>query len=183
MQLALLRAPFFRESFGVALEGLATLHHLDAGGDVGRRLHIHSEAETVEQLGAQLALFRIAAADQHEAGGMAHAQALALDDILAGGRHIQQQVHEMVLQQIGLVDIEEAPVGAGQQARLEGLFAHGQGAFEIQRAHHPVLGRAERQIDHGDGGGSGLQFALGVEALAGLAQALGLAGIAVVDAA
>jgi hypothetical protein len=50
-------------------------------------------------------------------------QALALDDVLAGGRHVDQQVDQVVFQQVDLVDVQEAAVGARQQARLEGLHA------------------------------------------------------------
>ena len=42
------------------------------------------ETEAIEQLRPQLALLRVAGADQHEPGGMANGEALALDDILAG---------------------------------------------------------------------------------------------------
>ena len=38
-------------------------------------------------------------------------------------------------------------MGAGQEARLEGLHAVRQRALEVERADDPVLGRAERQVD------------------------------------
>ena len=91
-------------------------------GNVGRRLDLDGEAETVEQLRAQFAFFRIAAADQHEAGRMAHAEALALDDVDAGGRDVEQKIDEMVLEQIDFVDVEKAAIGLGEQAGLERSF-------------------------------------------------------------
>ncbi len=78
---------------------------------------------------------------------MADGEAFALDHVLAGRSHIEQQVHEMVVEQVHFVDIEKAAIGAGEQARLEALLALGEGAFEIQRADHTVFGRAERQVD------------------------------------
>ena len=90
----------------------------------------------------------IAAADQDEACGMADAQALALDHVLARRRDVQQQVDQMVLQQVDLVDVEEAPVGAGQQPGLERLLTLGQRPLEVERADDAVLGGAQRQIDH-----------------------------------
>ena len=136
------------KAVGIAVEGVAALDHLDARGDVGRRGDVDREAEAVEQLRPQLALFRIAAADQHEARGVADAQALALDDVDARRRNVEQQVDQMVLQQVDLVDVEKAAMGAGQQAGLEGLLAGDQRLFQIERAGDAILGRAERQVDH-----------------------------------
>ncbi len=119
--------------------------------DVGRRLHFDRQAEPVEQLRAQFALLRVAAADQHEARRMAHAQALALDDVLAGRRNVEQHVDQMVLEQVHLVDVQKAAMRAREQARLERLHAVRERAFEIERADDAVLGRAERQVDHGHG--------------------------------
>ena len=39
-------------------------------------------------------------------------------------------------------------MGARQQPGLERLLAARQGAFEVERADHAILGDAERQIDH-----------------------------------
>ena len=132
----------------IVLEGIAPPHHLDAGLDVLRRLDLDREAEAVEQLRAQLALLRVAGADQDEARRVADRQALALDHVLAGGGDVEQEVDQVVLQEVDLVDIEEAAVGAGQQAGLERLLALGQRPLQVERADHAVLGGAERQVDH-----------------------------------
>ena len=79
---------------------------------------------------------------------MAHAQPLALDHVLAGGGDVEQQIDQMILQQIHLVDVQKAAIGAGQQAGLERLDASRQRPLEIERADHAVLGGAERQVDH-----------------------------------
>ena len=81
---------------------------------------------------------------------MTDRQPLALDDIDAARRHIEQHIDEMVLEQVHLVDIEEAAVRGGQQPRREGLDAIHQGALEVDGADDAVLGGAERQVDHGD---------------------------------
>ena len=121
--------------------------HVDARWDIGRRTHLDREAEAVEELRAKLALLRVAAADQHEARRMAYREALALDDVLAGGRDVDQQVHEVILEQVDLVDVEKAAVRAGEEAWLEGAHALGQRALEIERPDDAILGRAERQVD------------------------------------
>ncbi len=78
---------------------------------------------------------------------MAHGQSLALDQIDPGGRDVEQQVNEMILEQIGLVDVEEAAVGRGEQAGLEMFFAGIQRAFQIERSNHTVLCGAKRKVD------------------------------------
>ena len=98
---------------------------------------------------AKLALLRIAAADQDEARRVSHAQSLALHHVFSRGRHVQEQVHEMVLEQVHLVDIEKPTVRARQQPGFEPFLPSGQGAFEIEGADHPILGGAQRQVDHG----------------------------------
>ena len=48
----------------------------------------------------------------------------------AGGR-IEEDVHEMIGQQVHLVDIEDAAVGRRQQARLKRTLSM-QGLFQVQ---------------------------------------------------
>jgi hypothetical protein len=137
------------KAIGVAVIGIAAADHLDPLVSMSLGLaHLDRQAEPVQKLRAQFALFGVAGAHQHEARGMADRQPLALDDVLARLRHVEQQIDEVILQQVDLVDIEIAAIGPRQQARLERLFALGQGAFDIQRADDAVLGRAERQVDH-----------------------------------
>ena len=142
------RCHFSTKACGIALERVAPAHHLDPRGQVFRRAHFDRQAEAVEQLRPQLALFRVAAADQHEARRVAHAQAFALDHVLARGGDVEQQVDQVVFEQVDLVDVEKAAMGARQQAGLEGLVALRQRALEIERADDAVFGGAERQVDH-----------------------------------
>ena len=140
--------PALDEGGAVLLVRVAAAHHLHAVGQVVGRFDLHRQAEAVEQLRAQFAFFGVAAAHQHEARGVAHRQALALDHVLARGRHVDQQVDQVVLEQVHLVDIEQAAVGLGQQARLKRLFAPRQRAFDVQGPHDTVFGRAQGQVDH-----------------------------------
>jgi hypothetical protein len=148
-----------------------------------RGAHLHRQAKAVQQLRAQLAFFGVAAAHQHKAGGVAHAQAFALDQVFARGGHVDQQVHQVVVEQVDLVDVQKAPVRLGQQAGGERLHALRQGFFQIQRADHAVFGRAQRQVDHGHGLAFGWGFGFGVACLANRAGACGLGRVAAVGAA
>ena len=50
---------------------------------------------------------------------MAQGQPLALDPVDAAGRCVEQDVHEVVGQQVDLVDVQDAPVGVRQESRLD----------------------------------------------------------------
>ena len=150
-QLAVLPLPLGDEAFGILLIGVAPLHNLDALGNGRWRRDRDGKAEAIEKLRAQFALFGIAAADQANARGMAYRQPVALDQVLAARRHIEQQVDQMILEEVHLVDIEETAIGAGEQAWLERLHALAQSAFEIERADQSILADTERQIDHRHG--------------------------------
>ena len=56
----------------------------------------------------------------------------------------------MVLQQVDLVDVEEAAIGARQQAGLEGLDAGRQRPLQIERTNDPILCGTQRQVDDRD---------------------------------
>ena len=135
---------------GIALETVARLDDGDAGLNVLRRRHGHRQAEAVEKLGPQLPFLRIAAADHHEAGGMAHREAFPFDDILAGGRDVEEEIDEMVLQKVDLVHIEKAAIGLGEKPRLEAPLAGQERVFQIEPADDAILARPERQIDDRD---------------------------------
>ena len=80
-------------------------------------MHVDGEPEPVEQLRPQLALFGVHGADQHEAGLVAVRDAVALDVRAAHRGGVEQHVDQVVVQQVDLVDVEHAAVGAGQQSR------------------------------------------------------------------
>ena len=53
---------------------------------------------------------------------VADRKAFALDDILARGRHIQQQIDEVIFEQVDFVDVKEPAMRLGEQARFKRLF-------------------------------------------------------------
>ncbi len=82
---------------------------------------------------------------------MTDRDAFPFDQVLARSRNIQQQIHQVVLEQVHLVDVEEAAMRPRQQAGLEGLHAFGQGALDVEGAGDAVLGGAKRQVHHRHG--------------------------------
>src|SRR5690606_13415995 len=138
------------EARGVAVEVEAAPHHLDAQGGIAWGGHLDGEAEAVEQLGAKLTLLRVHRADQHEPGAVADRDAVPLDRHLAGGGGVEQQVDEVVVEQVDLVDVQDAAVGASQEPGLELDGAGSERLLEVERAEHPVLRGPDRQLHQTD---------------------------------
>lgn len=92
---------------------------------------IYAKGETVQQLWTQLPLFRVHRADQNEASWVAERNALALDYVDSHGGGIQKQIHDMIVEQVDLVDIEQTAIGRGQDAGLEATLALFYRLFDI----------------------------------------------------
>ncbi len=121
--------------------------HLGAHVDLPGGADVDGQAEPVEQLRAQLALFGVHRADQHETGLVGMRYAVALDVHAAHRGGVEQNVHQVVVQQVHLVDVEHAAVGAGQQTGREGVLTDREHLLQVQRPDHPVLGGADGQFD------------------------------------
>ena len=130
-----------------AADDLGALVRVPAGRD------LHGEPEPVEQLRPQLALFRVHRADEQEAGRVPDRHPLPLDVADPERGRVQQQVDQMVVQQVHLVDVQQAAVRRGEHARLVRGDPLGQRALDVQRADQAILGRADGQL--GERGGPG----------------------------
>jgi hypothetical protein len=144
---ALLAGEGGRKGVGVALEGEPPQHDLGARRGCDHAVRLHRQAKAIEQLRAQLAFLGIHGADQHEARRVHVGNTVPLDHVLAGGRGVEQQVHERVGQQVHLVHVEDAVVGPSEQARRELHLPLPQRFAQIERAGDALLRRAERQLD------------------------------------
>ena len=155
------------ESVGIVFVGDAALDDLDAQSGVARCGDFDGEAETVEQLRSEFALFGVHRAHEDEACGVNNRHAVAFDSRTAHRGRVEQQVDQVVVQQVDLVDIQDAAVGAGEQAGLIFGDAFGEGPFEVKRAEDAVFGGAHGEFDEPDGpgfdGGIGFERAVGGE--------------------
>ncbi len=109
-------------------------------------LDLDAQREPVQKLGAQLALFGVHGSHQDKARGVAERDTLPLHYVAAHGRRVQEQVDYVVIQQVHLVYVEQTPVRRRQHPWLELLSARLDGHLDIQRADHPVLCGAYRQV-------------------------------------
>ena len=136
------------EAIGIGIEGGALIHHLHPQLRFAHGAHLHAHAEAIQQLGPQLAFFRVARTDQHEAGRVAHADAFPFDRVPAGGRRIQQYVDQVVVEQVDFIDIQKTAIRLGQQAGLEGPHAFAKGLFDVDGAAKPVFSGPQGQVHH-----------------------------------
>jgi len=121
------------------------------------------ESEPVEELRPKIPLFGVHGADEHEPGGMDIGNAFSFNHIDSGGCGVQQHVHQMIVQQVDLVHVENAPVGGCQKPGFEFAGSGFQSVFHMQGAHQPVFGCAQRKFHHGHGAKSGFKFFSGLE--------------------
>ena len=135
-----------RERLGIGVEGDPPADDLGPGRRVARRGRLDGQAEPVKQLRPQLAFLGVHGADQQEPGRVLYRYAVALHVAGPEGGRVEQQVDEVVVQQVDLVDVQDAPVRRGQQSRLEGGDTLGERAPDVQRAGEPVFGGADRQL-------------------------------------
>ena len=145
-QRGLLGPPAGSEALRVGLVGHAAADDLGAfGGLLGGR-HVHAQAETVEELRTQASLLGVHAAHQGQAGRGLGTQGIALHPHHAQRGGVEQHIHQMVGEQVHLVDVQQPAVRLGQQTGPQPHLAP-QRRVEVQRAHHAVLGRAQGQVD------------------------------------
>ena len=138
----LLLAPYGGVSGLVGLVGDTAAHNFGAQRFIARRADFDHQAEPIQQLRAQIALFQVHRAYQRKSRRMRHRQAFALHRVDAHRRRIQQHIDQMIRQQVDFVYIKYAPMRGGQQARLKYALRAFQRPLQIQRADDAVFGSA-----------------------------------------
>ncbi len=157
------------EAVGVQVVRQASADHFGAGRGIARGGDLDGQPEAVEELGAELALLRVHRADQDDPGGVGDGDAVAFDGVAAHRRRVQEQIDEVVVQQVDLVDVQQAAVGVGEQTRLVADPTGAEGLLEVEGTDHPVLGGADRQLDQAGRAGRGRRR--------GVVRAVGAAGV------
>src|ERR1044071_1778424 len=98
----------------IAFKLLTEFDNLHAQIEISHGADLSMQTEAVEQLRAQFPFFRIAGADQDKASRVADTDPFALDDIAPACRRVEEQINEMIFQQVDLIDIKKASIGACQ---------------------------------------------------------------------
>ncbi len=141
------RPPGAGEPRWIRVVGQPAPYGLGPGLGVGRRPDLDRKAEAIEELRAQLALLGVHRAHEHEAGRMSLRHALALHSVDPAGRDVQQHVHQVIGQEVDLVDVQDASVGLGQEAGMEPPPALGERRLEVEGPGDPILGRPHGKLD------------------------------------
>ena len=84
---------------------------------------------------------------------MGDGYAVALDGDGPHCGRVEQQVDQVVVQEVDLVDVQDAAMRLGQQTRLEVHGAVAQRLLEIDRTRHTILRRADGKLDQSYGPG------------------------------
>mmetsp|Transcript_19949 Transcript_19949/g.43508 ORF Transcript_19949/g.43508 Transcript_19949/m.43508 type:complete len:359 (+) Transcript_19949:143-1219(+) len=148
LQLAVLGRVLFSEDLGGVRKILAALHDLDSQLRLPLRPDHGVHAEAVQELRSQLSFLGIPTADEDELSRMAHTDTLPLHVVPSACGAVEQDVHQVVVEEIHLVDVKDAAVCLGEQTRFECLLTLCEGLFNIDRAAHPVLRGTQWQVNH-----------------------------------
>ena len=170
--------PIVHEVEGSGLEGHATAHHLTTLGRLENTVDLNGQAKAIQQLRTEVAFLGVHGADQHELGVVADGDALAFHVVAAHGGGVQQHVHQVVVEQVDLVDVQDAAVSRGDEAGLEVLLAGLDGLLDVQGTHQAVFGCSHGKVDDADLASGRIAGPSGL--LAPLAHVLGRAGWAAV---
>jgi hypothetical protein len=78
--------------------------------DIRDALDLDLQRDPVKQLWAEFAFLRIHAADDDELRRVADADAFTLDRVDSHGSRIKQRIHHIVIEQVDLINIQDATV-------------------------------------------------------------------------
>ena len=120
-------------TLGVALDDAHAFLHGAQAGDVD------AQPEAIQQLRPQLALVRIHGAGEDEGRRVRERDAFALDGVAPHRSGIEEHVDYVVVEQVHLVDVEDAVVGIRKHTRLEHLPPFLDRRLRVQRADHAIF--------------------------------------------
>ena len=114
------------------------------GLDAAGYLHLlgvrgQGDGDPIEEVIAQLALVGVERRDQEGTAGVGEGYALALHDDLSLGNDVQQYVGGLLVQEVDVVDVQDAAMGLGEQARAEHRPAVLDALLEVGRSYEAVL--------------------------------------------
>jgi hypothetical protein len=132
----------------ILLECVPAQYDLNARLGLPHGLDADTQSEPIQQLGTDIPFFRVHGSDKDEPCRMSERDALALNHIHAHRSSIQESIDQVIIEQVHFIDVEDAPVGGGEEPGMKRPFAFSDGGLEIERAYQAVLGCRHRQIDH-----------------------------------
>ncbi len=95
----------------------------------------------------QIAFFGIHRPDQNKLRRVLEADTLALDHVNTHRRRVQQQVHDMIVQQVHFINVQDAAIGSRQNAGVKVALSLFNGFLNIKCPDDAIFRGAHRQID------------------------------------
>ena len=77
---------------------------------------------------------------------MGEAHALTLHGIYTHSGTVQQHIHDVIIQQVDFIHIEDIAIGLRQQTGLKNLFTFLDGLLHAKGTDHTVFRRADRKF-------------------------------------
>ena len=109
--------------------------------------HHHAQAELVQEMLAQLALFRVHGAHQHKTAVADSGNAFPLHPVLLGAVGSQNDIGQMILQQVHFVHIKDLTVSFGKDSGKIHSFSGFHGLLQIHGTDEPVFRHRQGQGD------------------------------------
>ena len=147
-QLFVLAVPLRTEPRVLPLEQQNTLHDRLPQPDVPLPGDLDAQPEPVQQLRPKLPLLRVHRPHQQEPRRVPVAHSLPHHHVHARHRHVQKDVHHVIVQEVHFVDVQHVPVRLPQYPHLELPAPLPKRRLQVQAPDHPVLRRVQREVHH-----------------------------------
>ena len=140
--------PFFNKLFRIVFVLQTAFDNFGPFVQVLFACYVNRKGKTVQQLGPDVAFFRVHGANQREAGGMGVGDAFPFYRVDTHGRGVQQYVYYVIIQKIDFVYIQNVPVGVCQNTGLKGTFPFFDSGFNVQSSHDTVFRGTDRKFHY-----------------------------------
>mmetsp|Transcript_182127 Transcript_182127/g.443165 ORF Transcript_182127/g.443165 Transcript_182127/m.443165 type:complete len:343 (-) Transcript_182127:101-1129(-) len=180
-----LLAVFHRLLRGV-LEVHRLVHRAHAVLEVQHLVRAERHGDAIEEVLAERALLGVERRDEQGLARVPEGDTLALHHVLTLGEHGQEEVGHGLVEEVDLVDVEDAAVRLGEEAGLEHRLALLHRSLDVHGAHEAILGDAEGDLHEGSLADAGHELALRIaaELLAkAVLPAVGILRVGVADGA
>src|SRR5215208_6728857 len=107
------------EFLSILFEGEVAFHDEHAFARLTDADNIHRKSKAIQKLRAEFPFFWIHRSDENETGWMNEGDALTFNHVHAHCRRVKQDVHNVIVEQVYLIDVEQAAVRARQDTRFE----------------------------------------------------------------
>jgi len=117
---------------------------------VGQAVHGHAQAKAIHDLRAQPTFLRVHRPHQHKARPVGANHRPAADGVAALSRRVEDGIHNQIVEQVHLVNVEQVLVGTGQNAQFQPHAALLHGDALVDATYHIFQPRVERKLDQLD---------------------------------